>query len=104
MSIGGTTSSGLASCCWGKRTCCSGRGNQNLGNELVFGRVAGIVHVVLDGVVVADRNLLFRYDVPHLARRRRQIGVGTGENESAVFTAFELLVCQAVRQIDGRAI
>ncbi len=59
-------------------------GKQNLGNELIRECDAGIVHVIFDVIVVAQREPLVLDDLPDATRRLRQLRPGAGENEPNV--------------------
>ena len=67
-------------------------GNQDLSDELGFGRGSGVVNVVFDVEVVTRLNFLIGDHLENATGSFWQIGVGTSQNKTAVLAALEFCV------------
>ena len=77
------------------------RGDQNLGDQLGFGRGSWVVDVVFDAEVIAHLDFLIGDHLEDAAARLGQIGVRPGQDKTAVLAALEFFIAHTGRQILG---
>jgi len=71
-------------------------GEEDLGDELVFRSDTRIVHVVLDVVAVAKGKAQLVRKLEGAAAGASKIGLGTGEDETAVLSTGEFFIAQHI--------
>jgi hypothetical protein len=81
----------------------SGRGDKNFRYQLRRRRRSGVIDVILNTEIVANRDLFFVYNLKNPARGLRQLGIRSGHNKTTVLPPLNFAYSIPAGKIWGAA-